>query len=269
MSEAAFEEIQASEKRPYSLGEEIANSVIHGIGVVLSIAALVILVAVAVLSGDPFKLAAASSTASRSCSSTQLHALPRLPAAAGEARLQDPRPLRHLPAHRGHLHAVLPRDAAGRRWLVALRGRLGARDGGHRAGGVLDLPAALALGARLPRLGLARRARHQSADARPRTRRACGCWSPAASPTRSGRSSTCSRRCPTCTRSGTSACLRAARCHFLAVLLFVMVIIARVRRTRGSVDPELYFALGRSRRCRSRAAPSSRGSRCRSRPRWR
>ena len=59
MSEAAFEEIQASEKRPYSLGEEIANSVIHGIGIALSIAALVILVAVAVLSGDPYRLAAA------------------------------------------------------------------------------------------------------------------------------------------------------------------------------------------------------------------
>jgi len=59
VSEAAFEEIQASEKRPYSLGEEIANSVIHGIGIALSIAALVILVAVAVLSGDPYRLAAA------------------------------------------------------------------------------------------------------------------------------------------------------------------------------------------------------------------
>ena len=59
MSEAAFEEIQAREKRPYSLGEEIANSVIHGIGIALSIAALVILVAVAVLSGDPYRLAAA------------------------------------------------------------------------------------------------------------------------------------------------------------------------------------------------------------------
>jgi hemolysin III len=41
------------------LGEEIANSVIHGLGIGLSVAALVILVALAVLSGDPYKLASA------------------------------------------------------------------------------------------------------------------------------------------------------------------------------------------------------------------
>jgi hemolysin III len=45
--------------RPYTLGEEIANSVIHGLGIGLSVAALVILVALAVLSGDPYKLASA------------------------------------------------------------------------------------------------------------------------------------------------------------------------------------------------------------------
>jgi hemolysin III len=59
VSEAAFDEVRVREKRPYSLGEEIANSVIHGIGIALSIAALVLLVAVAVLSGDPYRLAAA------------------------------------------------------------------------------------------------------------------------------------------------------------------------------------------------------------------
>ncbi len=45
--------------RPYTLGEEIANSVIHGLGIGLSVAALVILVALAVLSGDPYRLASA------------------------------------------------------------------------------------------------------------------------------------------------------------------------------------------------------------------
>ncbi len=45
--------------RAYSLGEEIANSVIHGLGIGLSVAALVILVAFATLSGDPYKLASA------------------------------------------------------------------------------------------------------------------------------------------------------------------------------------------------------------------
>ncbi len=43
--------------RAYSLGEEIANSVIHGLGIALSVAALVILVAFAVLEHDPYKLA--------------------------------------------------------------------------------------------------------------------------------------------------------------------------------------------------------------------
>jgi hemolysin III len=58
VSEAAFDDARVSEKLPYSLGEEIANSVIHGIGTVLSIAGMAVLVTLAVLSGDPFKLAA-------------------------------------------------------------------------------------------------------------------------------------------------------------------------------------------------------------------
>ena len=45
--------------RDYTLGEEIANSVIHGLGIGLSVAALVILVAFAVLADDGFKLASA------------------------------------------------------------------------------------------------------------------------------------------------------------------------------------------------------------------
>jgi len=45
--------------REYTLGEEIANSVIHGLGIGHSVAALVILVAFAVLANDPYKLASA------------------------------------------------------------------------------------------------------------------------------------------------------------------------------------------------------------------
>lgn len=45
--------------RDYTLGEEIANSVIHGLGIALSVAALVILVAFAVLADDGYKLASA------------------------------------------------------------------------------------------------------------------------------------------------------------------------------------------------------------------
>ncbi len=45
--------------RDYTLGEEIANSIIHGLGIGLSVAALVVLVAFAVLADDGFKLASA------------------------------------------------------------------------------------------------------------------------------------------------------------------------------------------------------------------
>ncbi|HSK46782.1 MAG TPA: hemolysin III family protein [Coriobacteriia bacterium] len=59
MSEAAIENARIKEHRPYTVGEEIANSVIHGLGIGLSIAALVLLVAFAVLADDPYKLASA------------------------------------------------------------------------------------------------------------------------------------------------------------------------------------------------------------------
>ena len=44
--------------RAYSVGEEIANSIIHGVGVVLSIAALTMLVVFGAMSGESVKLAA-------------------------------------------------------------------------------------------------------------------------------------------------------------------------------------------------------------------
>ena len=46
-------------KKLYSLGEEIANSVSHGVGVLLAIAALVLLIVVAVSHGGGVRLAAA------------------------------------------------------------------------------------------------------------------------------------------------------------------------------------------------------------------
>lgn len=59
MSEAAVEQARAIEKRPYTVGEEIANSAIHGLGVALAIAALTALVIFAAGSGDGYKLGAA------------------------------------------------------------------------------------------------------------------------------------------------------------------------------------------------------------------
>ena len=58
MSETAFEEARLHYKRPYTLGEEIANSVIHGVGVALSIGALTLLVTFAAMSGDGYRLGA-------------------------------------------------------------------------------------------------------------------------------------------------------------------------------------------------------------------
>ena len=48
-----------TERRSYTLGEEIANSLTHGLGTGLAVAALVILVAFAVLEHDGYKLASA------------------------------------------------------------------------------------------------------------------------------------------------------------------------------------------------------------------
>lgn len=57
---AAHEDESRGEKRPsreYTVGEEIANSITHGVGVAFSIAALALLVAFAVLYGDTWALA--------------------------------------------------------------------------------------------------------------------------------------------------------------------------------------------------------------------
>ncbi|MDP2233924.1 MAG: hemolysin III family protein, partial [Actinomycetota bacterium] len=46
-------------RRDYTLGEEIANSITHGIGVGLSVAALTMLVIYGLRSGDAWRLASA------------------------------------------------------------------------------------------------------------------------------------------------------------------------------------------------------------------
>lgn len=50
---------RGSQRRNYTLGEEIASSVIHGVGIALAVAALVILVVFAVSAQDGYKLASA------------------------------------------------------------------------------------------------------------------------------------------------------------------------------------------------------------------
>jgi hemolysin III len=50
---------EAGTDRPYSLGEEIANAITHGIGALLSVAALVALIAIAAVWGNGWHLASA------------------------------------------------------------------------------------------------------------------------------------------------------------------------------------------------------------------
>lgn len=52
-------ELERARRKVYSLAEEIANSVSHGIGAALSVAALTLMVVVSVASGDGWKLASA------------------------------------------------------------------------------------------------------------------------------------------------------------------------------------------------------------------
>ena len=70
---------------PYSFGEEVANAVTHGIGALLSIAALVIMVAFAVLDGDAWLITSVSYLWRHPDSALHLiHAVPRDRGAGGK-----------------------------------------------------------------------------------------------------------------------------------------------------------------------------------------
>jgi hemolysin III len=66
--------------RPQSLGEEIANSITHGVGFALSVIGLIVVVAAAVATHDPWRVAAASvygvTLVLLYAASTLYHALP-------------------------------------------------------------------------------------------------------------------------------------------------------------------------------------------------
>ncbi len=69
-----------SETKPYSLGEEIANSVTHGLGLVLAVIAFAVLVVGAVQVGDPWRVGSFSfygaTLVALYLASTLYHALP-------------------------------------------------------------------------------------------------------------------------------------------------------------------------------------------------
>lgn len=81
MPEQARTAVSPTGRRAYTLGEEIANSLTHGLGIALAIAALVLLVVFAVLADDGFKLASAIvygvTLVLQYAASTLYHALPQ------------------------------------------------------------------------------------------------------------------------------------------------------------------------------------------------
>ena len=70
----------ASSTRPYPVGEEIANSVTHGVGLALSVAGLTVLVVFASLRGNPWAIVGSSifgaSLILTYLASTLYHAIP-------------------------------------------------------------------------------------------------------------------------------------------------------------------------------------------------
>lgn len=70
-----------SRSRPYPLGEEIANSVTHGVGALLSVIGATVLIVLAALTGDPVRIVASIiygvSMVLEYTASTLYHALPQ------------------------------------------------------------------------------------------------------------------------------------------------------------------------------------------------
>lgn len=143
----------------YTVGEEIMNSVTHGVGCLLGIAGLVLLIVFAALrGGGPAHMAAAIvygvSIILEYLASTLYHAIQ--PARAKHVfRIIDHSCIYLLIA--GQLYAVLPYHARKRRRPCAVLCRMGHRHYRHRSR-VLPTRASTALGKRpgLPADGLAR-----------------------------------------------------------------------------------------------------------------
>jgi hypothetical protein len=110
----------------YTAREELANSLTHGLGAVLSVAGLVLLVVFAARHGDAWHVVSTAIFGTTLVllytASTLYHSLrgERLEAAPAEIR-----PRRHFPAHRGHLHALRAGAIARSVGLEPLRYRLG------------------------------------------------------------------------------------------------------------------------------------------------
>ncbi len=187
------------------------NAVTHIVGAVLALAGAVVLVVIAAIGGDPWKVVGVAIYGTTLVSLYSFSgALPQ-PARATEARAAEAGPPEHLSAHRGQLHTLLPGDAAWPVGLVAARDRLGARGARRHARVPAEERTAHPVGGDLRCDGLGghrRWYRYSRHWARPASRGS----PPAACSTPSASSSLRSTRgLPTRTASGTCSCSPAAR----------------------------------------------------------
>ena len=138
----------AQSRRPWSRGEEIANSISHGIGLLAALIAVPLLLAEAARRGDAQSVARVGCIRPHnpSCLSG-VHALPRLTGRQGECALRSPRQRRRVPPHRWHLHSPHSRITARRVGVIPLRARLDTGRGRSRSdrGGRPALPGPIRL----------------------------------------------------------------------------------------------------------------------------
>jgi hemolysin III len=214
-----------------SLGEELANSLSHGVGFVAAVVGTPFLLAEVARVGGVADLVGAVVFARRSCWPTWLRPCTTRCLAARQGNPAGPGSRLHLPADRRHLHAVHPRGAARRMGLDAVRAGLDAGAGRGRHEGLPRRAVPAPVGGVLPGHGLADRHRHRSAGGayagiRPRLagrRRAA--------PTRLGVLFYALDRYRYCHFIWHLFVLAGTACHFVAVIGY-----AAARRALGQAD---------------------------------
>ena len=132
----------AQSRRRWSRGEEIANSISHGIGLLAALIAVPLLLAEAARRGDARSVRGPQYSASQSFlfiwrprSSTPYRM-------AGQSALRGPRQLRRVPPHRWHIYSPHSRSTARPVGVVPLHARLdpGSGRSGSDGGGRPALP---------------------------------------------------------------------------------------------------------------------------------
>ena len=117
----------------YSMAEEIANSITHGIGIVLAIAALGILTTFAGIYGNAWHIVSVSIYGTTLVLLIHgIHALPQHSETPCKKHSTGSGPCCHIPAHCGNLHTVYAGESSWAMGLVAIWRDMGS--GGFRGG---------------------------------------------------------------------------------------------------------------------------------------